>query len=119
MKRLLQNSSCRAKAVLGLTMTVGLIEHLMIDRALRRICGFSLHMTLPSEATISRAFDEFAEGAWANAHQALFKEHLGDLRTSSPCFTAKSFLSVLGRDDNVSVRMVGKLEGLSPEGLNS
>ncbi len=38
----------QAKAVLGLTTTVGLIERLMIDRALRRICGFPLHKTLPS-----------------------------------------------------------------------
>jgi hypothetical protein len=56
-----------AKAVLGLATTVGLIERLMIDRALRRICGFPLCKILPSEATFSRAFDEFAEAAWANA----------------------------------------------------
>ena len=56
-----------ARAVLGLTTTVGLIERLMVDRALRRICGFPLHKTLPSKANFSRAFDEFAEGAWAKA----------------------------------------------------
>jgi IS5 family transposase len=68
-----------AKAVLGLTTTVGLIERLMIDRALRRICGFPLHKTLPSEATFSRAFDEFAEGGLGQrVHEALIKEHLGD-----------------------------------------
>jgi len=38
-----------AKAVLGLTTTVGLIERLTIDRALRRICGFPLCKRLPSE----------------------------------------------------------------------
>jgi hypothetical protein len=68
-----------AKAVLGLATTVGLIERLMIDRALRRICGFPLHKTLPSEATFSRAFDEFAEGGLGQrVHEALIKEHLGD-----------------------------------------
>lgn len=68
-----------AKAVLSLTTTVGLIERLMIDRALRRICGFPLHKTLPSEATFSRAFDEFAEGGLSQrVHEALIKEHLGD-----------------------------------------
>jgi IS5 family transposase len=68
-----------AKAVLGLTTTVGLIERLMIDRALRRICGFPLHKTLPSEATFSRAFDEFAEGGLSQrVHEALIKEYLGD-----------------------------------------
>jgi hypothetical protein len=30
------------KSVLGLTSTVGLIERLTVDRALRRICGFPL-----------------------------------------------------------------------------
>jgi hypothetical protein len=68
-----------AKAVLGLATTVGLIERLMIDRALRRICGFPLCKRLPSEATFSRAFDEFAEaGLGQRVHEALIKEHLGD-----------------------------------------
>jgi hypothetical protein len=51
-----------AKSVLGLTTTRGLIERLMIDRALRRICGFPACKKLPSESTFSRAFEEFAEG---------------------------------------------------------
>jgi hypothetical protein len=68
-----------AKTVLGLTTTVGLIERLTIDRALRRICGFSLCKKLPSEATFSRAFEEFAEGRLAErVHEALIKDHLGD-----------------------------------------
>ncbi len=68
-----------AKAVLGLGTTRGLIERLMIDRALRRICGFPLCKKLPSESTFSRAFDEFAEGKLAErVHEALIKEHLGE-----------------------------------------
>ncbi|MBK7954696.1 MAG: transposase [Candidatus Accumulibacter sp.] len=68
-----------AKAVLGLATTAGLLERLMIDRALRRICGFPLCKILPSEATFSRAFDEFAEaGLGQRVHEALIKEHLGD-----------------------------------------
>ena len=67
-----------AKAVLGLTTTVGLIERLTVDRALRRICGFLMCRKLPSEATFSRAFDEFAQGRLAErVHEALIKEHLG------------------------------------------
>jgi len=31
-----------AKAVLGISTTAGLIERLVIDRALRRICGFPM-----------------------------------------------------------------------------
>jgi hypothetical protein len=68
-----------AKAVLGLATTVGLIERLTIDRALRRICGFPRGKRLPSETTFSRAFDEFAEaGLGQRVHEALIKEHLGD-----------------------------------------
>ncbi len=67
-----------AKSVLGLTTTAGLIEPLMVDRSLRRICGFPLCKKLPSESTFSRAFDEFAEGKLAErVHEALIKEHLG------------------------------------------
>ncbi len=67
-----------AKAVLGLVTTVALIERLMIDRALRRICGFAFWKKLPDEATFSRAFEEFAQARLAErVHEALIKEHLG------------------------------------------
>ena len=67
-----------AKAVLGLGTTAGLIERLTIDRALRRICGFPLCKKLPSEATFSRAFEEFSRNGLApRVHEALIKEHLG------------------------------------------
>ena len=68
-----------SKSVLGLTTTTGLIERLTIDRVLRRICGFPLGRKLPSEATFSRAFEEFAAGRLAErVHEALIKAHLGD-----------------------------------------
>ncbi len=68
-----------AKAVLGISTTSGLIERLAIDRALRRICGFSMWKQLPSEATFSRAFAEFAEAGLAErTHAALIKEMLGE-----------------------------------------
>lgn len=47
--------------MLGITTTAGLIERLTIDRALRRICVFSLFKKPPSEATFSRAFAESAK----------------------------------------------------------
>ena len=50
-----------AKAVLGLTTTTALIERLHMDRALRRICGFSLWKKLPTESSFSRAFAEFSQ----------------------------------------------------------
>ncbi len=63
-----------AKAVLGLTTTVALIERLSIDRALRRICGFAMCRKLPSEATFSRAFAEFADSGLAErGHEALIQ----------------------------------------------
>jgi hypothetical protein len=50
-----------------------------MDRALRRICGFPLFRKLPSEATFSRAFEEFADACLAErVHEALIKEHLGN-----------------------------------------
>lgn len=67
-----------AKAVLGLSTSSGLIERLMIDRALRRICGFSMWERLPDESTFSRAFAEFAaDGLAERAHEALVRETLG------------------------------------------
>lgn len=68
-----------AKAVLGITTTVGLVERLTMDRTLRRICGFPPFAKLPSEATFSRAFAQFAEGRLVErAYEAMIKEHLGD-----------------------------------------
>lgn len=68
-----------AKAVLGLSTTVGLIDRLKVDRALRRICGFAWFKKLPDESTFSRAFEQFAEQRLAErVHEALIKEQLGD-----------------------------------------
>lgn len=36
------------------------MNRLQADRKLRRLCGFDLRLALLSEATFSRAFDEFA-----------------------------------------------------------
>lgn len=67
-----------AKAVLSLTTTEALIERLKVDRALRRICGFSMWKRMPAPSTFSRAFDEFAQTKLAQrVHEALVKEHLG------------------------------------------
>jgi hypothetical protein len=67
-----------AKAVLGLPETRMLIERLKADPTLRRICGWERAGQMPSEATFSRAFAEFAEGAIATRlHAALIKGTLG------------------------------------------
>jgi len=61
-----------AKAILGLSSTKALIERLLVDGSLRRICGWERRAEVPSEATFSRAFQEFAgEGLIDRIHQAL------------------------------------------------
>ena len=68
-----------AKALLNLVTTVGLIDRLTNDRSLRRICGFPGCKKLPSEATFSKAFDEFSQTKWAErVHEGLIKSQLGD-----------------------------------------
>ena len=68
-----------AKAVLGLSTTRALIERLTMDRALKRLCGFSMWKPVPNEATFSRAFAEFAQTKLAeHVHEALVKSYLGD-----------------------------------------
>ena len=63
-----------AKAVLGLKQTNMLIERLGADKTLRRLCGWELRGQVPSEATFSRAFAEFAATALpARVHETLIK----------------------------------------------
>ena len=51
-----------SKAVFDLPTTRDLIERLEADSKLRRLCGWRSVRAVPSEATFSRAFAEFAEG---------------------------------------------------------
>lgn len=61
-----------AKAVLGLPQTNMLVERLLTDKALRRLCGWEWSRQVPSEATFSRAFAAFAASALpARVHEAL------------------------------------------------
>ena len=55
-----------AKAVFDVPTTRALIERLEVDGRLRRLCGWSGSGRLPSEATFSRAFSEFAESRLAS-----------------------------------------------------
>lgn len=68
-----------AKAVLKLAHTRDLMDRLRVDRTLREICGFAHHRCLPSEATFSRAFDEFAQSKLAErAHAHLITQIYAD-----------------------------------------
>jgi hypothetical protein len=68
-----------AKAVLDLKTTRALIERLQVDSKLRRLCGFDLRFALPSEATFSRAFEEFAGTELVQrVHAQMIKDTLGE-----------------------------------------
>ena len=63
-----------AKAVLGLPRTNQMIDRLIADKTLRRLCGWETRGQIPSESTFSRAFAEFAASALpARVHETLIK----------------------------------------------
>src|SRR6202050_1768063 len=67
-----------AKAMLGVPTTNALIERLAVDKSLRRILGWERRSQVPSEATFSRAFAEFARGDLPDKmHAALIARTLG------------------------------------------
>ncbi len=68
-----------AKAVYDMTTTEALIERLKADRSLRRLCGFESLRQVPSAATFSRAFAEFAEVDLGDkVHAALVSTYIGE-----------------------------------------
>ena len=67
-----------AKAVYNLPTTELLLEMLRLQPGLRRVCGWERRSQIPSAATFSRAFAEFAQESLADAvHAALVREHVG------------------------------------------
>lgn len=67
-----------AKAVLDLKTTRALMDRLQADSKLRRLCGFDLRFALPSEATFSRAFEEFATSELIQrVHARMIEDTLG------------------------------------------
>ena len=68
-----------AKAVFALTTTRMLLDRLHHDSTLRRLCGWRSVNHIPSEATFSRAFAEFADGALpSRLHEALIERTQGE-----------------------------------------
>ncbi len=68
-----------AKAALGISTTVGLIERLQVDKTLRRLCGFSPFKKLPNESTFSRVFAQLAERRLLErVHAELITSQLGE-----------------------------------------
>jgi hypothetical protein len=67
-----------AKAVYNLPTTDLLIEMLHLQPNLRRLCGWQRRSQIPSPATFSRAFTEFAHTRLGDAlHAALVDKHVG------------------------------------------
>lgn len=68
-----------AKSVYNLGTTEMLIEMLHLQPSLRRVCGFVCRRAIPSSATFSRAFEEFANQKLADSvHTALVATYVGD-----------------------------------------
>lgn len=68
-----------AKAIWNFPTTRALLDRLKNDPTLRRLCGWERASEIPSEATFSRAFAEFAASELPQAiHAATVKEHLGE-----------------------------------------
>ena len=68
-----------AKAVFSLATTRLLLDRLSADRILRRLCGWQSAGEVPSEATFSRAFAEFAANALPERlHRALIEHTHAD-----------------------------------------
>jgi hypothetical protein len=73
-----------AKAVFNFPTTRLLIEMLSADKTLRRLCGWQRAGGVPSEATFSRAFAEFATSALPSClHEALIQDTHADPRIKS------------------------------------
>ncbi len=67
-----------AKAVFNIAQTDMLIERLLVDKTLRRLCGWTRVSAVPSAATFSRAFAEFAAGDLpGRLHQAVIVKTQG------------------------------------------
>ena len=64
-----------AKAVYDLPSTRALLDRLVADGALRRLCGWERKFEVPSESVFSRAFAEFADTQLPQrVHEALIRE---------------------------------------------
>jgi len=76
-----------AKAALGLSETTDLHHQLTVDRTLRRLCGWADGAALPSVATFSRAFAEFArQQCFAKRHAQLVTTYLRPTVTAHLCY---------------------------------
>ena len=84
-----------AKAIYNLETTRQLLDRLASDETLRRLCGWERQRELPSEATFSRAFAEFAASQLPErVHAALIKKYekprlVGHISRDATAITAR------------------------------
>ena len=68
-----------AKAVYNMPTTTALIDRLVSDKKMRRICGWEKKGDIPSESTFSRAFAEFARSQLpGSVHEAIIRQNLSE-----------------------------------------
>jgi hypothetical protein len=68
-----------AKSLYNFATTKILLEHLLADKNLRFLCGWSAKSDIPSESTFSRAFEEFSNSRIPEKiHETMIKTHYGE-----------------------------------------
>jgi hypothetical protein len=106
-----------AKSALRYQHTSSLRHALLGTPNLRMICGFSKRGNVPSEATFSRAFTEYAKaGLGTVVHDVLVKEHLG---TELIGHVSRDSTAIVGREKpakKVKVPKVAKKKGRPAKG---
>ena len=89
-----------AKAVLDMPTTRGLVERLRVEPTLRRLCGWEGAGSVPSEATFSRAFAEFATSDLpGRLHKALLDRTLAGHLAGH---VSRDSTAIAGRESPVS-----------------
>lgn len=108
-----------AKSILRYQHTSSLRHALLSTPNLRMICGFSKRRDVPSEATFSRAFAEYARASLGTVvHDALVREHLG---TELIGHVSRDSTAITGREKptkKIKAPRVAKKKGRPAKGEN-
>ena len=98
-----------AKAVLDVPTTRALVERLRTEGLLRRLCGWEAAGGVPSEATFSRAFAEFAASDLpGRLHEALLDRTLKGRLQRQASMTLEEMLEDLPKVCDIGVKRNAK-----------
>jgi len=101
-----------AKAIYNFETTDILIEYLHGCKNLRRLCGWENSWNVPSRATFSRAFSEFASGNLVQkVHEAMVKQHCGSKLVGH---ISRDSTAIVAREKPVKKKPSEKLAGRKP-----